>query len=197
MNILIATNNKHKVREISQIFAGTDLKTVSPAQINLSVEVEEDGNTFAENALKKARGFCEASGLICVADDSGLTVECLSGEPGVYSARYGGEGLDDKGRTQLLLKNMSGAKNRRAAFVSSVAMVFPDGRVVTAEGRCEGRIALAPSGNNGFGYDPVFVPDGYDKTFSELSEEEKNRISHRGRALEALEKKLLELGILK
>lgn len=195
MKILTATNNQHKVREISQIFEGTAYETVSPKSIGLQVEVEEDGMTFAENALKKAESFSKASGLISIADDSGLVVYCLNGEPGVFSARYGGEGLDDKGRTQLLLKNMQGKTDRRAAFVSSVAMVFPDGKTVVAEGRCEGVIAHEMSGENGFGYDPVFVPDGYNKTFSELSAEEKNRISHRGRALEQLQKKLFELGI--
>lgn len=196
MRILIATNNKHKIKEISDIFRGTKIEVVSPADIGIKVEVEEDGVTFAENALKKAEGFCRASGEICIADDSGLTVECLNGAPGVYSARYGGEGLDDKGRTELLLCNMSNSDNRRAAFVCSIAMVFPDGRLEVAEGRCEGNIAYAAEGENGFGYDPVFVPNGYCKTFAQLSEDEKNSISHRGRALAELYKKLSEHKII-
>ncbi len=193
MKILIATNNKHKVREISQIFEGTGYEIISPAMIDLHVEVEEDGETFAENALKKAKGFCEASGLISIADDSGLTVDALNGAPGVYSARYGTPDLDDKGRTMLLLKNLDGIENRNAAFVCSIAMVFPDGKVITAEGKCPGVIAYEMSGENGFGYDPVFVPNGFDRTFAELSEEEKNKISHRGRALEELKSKLGKL----
>lgn len=196
MRILIATNNAHKVKEITDIFADTAIEVISPRDMGLNLDVEENGTTFAENAMKKAVGFCEASGEICVADDSGLTVEALNGEPGVYSARYGGEGLDDKARTALLLHNMSEVENRKAAFVCSIAMVFPDGRTVMAQGRCDGRIAYAPSGENGFGYDPVFVPDGYDKTFAELSESEKNGISHRGRALAELYRQLSDRRII-
>lgn len=190
MKILIATNNKHKVEEISAIFKGTGAELVSPKDIGLHVDVEEDGTTFAENALKKAEGFRKASGLAVIADDSGLTVEALGGDPGVYSARYGGEGLDDKGRTALLLKNLGDNKNRRAAFVCSIAMLLENGEKITAEGRCEGEIAYAPSGENGFGYDPVFIPAGYEKSFAELSGEEKNKISHRGLALAELKKKI-------
>ena len=193
MKILIATNNKHKVEEISAIFEGTGHEVVSPAMIGLKIDVEEDSDTFAGNAMKKAEGFARASGMTCIADDSGLTVECLGGAPGVYSARYGGEGLDDKGRTQLLLKNMEGKTDRRAAFVCAIAMVFDDGRVLTAEGKCPGTIDFEMKGNGGFGYDPVFIPDGYDKSFSELSQAEKNAISHRGRALAELKTKLAEI----
>ncbi len=192
MKILIATNNKHKVKEISSIFADTGYEIVSPAQISLKVEAEENGETFAENAMIKAKAFNQASGLTSVADDSGLVVYALNGQPGVYSARYGGEGLDDKGRTALLLKNMENVTDRRAAFVCAIAMVFDDGRTLTAEGRCEGKIIYAPVGKNGFGYDPVFVPDGFDKSFAELSEDEKNKISHRGKALEVLKDILME-----
>ena len=192
MKILIATNNKHKVKEISSIFADTGYEIVSPAQISLKVEAEENGETFAENAMIKAKAFNQASGLTSVADDSGLVVYALNGQPGVYSARYGGEGLDDKGRTALLLKNMENVTDRRAAFVCAIAMVFDDGRMLTAEGRCEGKIIYDPVGKNGFGYDPVFVPDGFDKSFAELSEDEKNKISHRGKALEVLKDILME-----
>lgn len=196
MRILIATNNAHKVNEITDIFADTKIEVIAPRDIGLRLDVDEDGTTFAENAMKKARSFCEASGEICVADDSGLTVEALNGAPGVYSARYGGEGLDDKARTALLLHNMSGLEARRAAFVCSIAMVFPDGMTITSQGRCNGRIANEPSGENGFGYDPVFVPEGFDKTFAELSESEKNGISHRGRALAELYRQLSERNII-
>ncbi len=196
MRVLIATNNKHKVKEISDIFRGTGIEPVSPADIGLKLEVDENGSTFEENAMKKADEFCKASGFVCIADDSGLAVDCLSGAPGVYSARYGGEGLDDKGRTELLLKNMSGSTDRNAAFVCCIATVFPNGQKITARGECHGKIAQEASGTNGFGYDPVFVPDGYDKTFAELSENEKNSISHRGRALAQLAEKLSEHGII-
>lgn len=193
MKILAATNNKHKIEEISKIFSNTQYELVSPASMGLAVEVEEDGVTFAENAMKKAVAFSEASGMICIADDSGLTVDCLNGEPGIYSARYGSPDLDDKGRTNLLLSKMADKTDRRASFVCSLAMVFPNGRVIKAEGRCYGKIAYEMSGGNGFGYDPVFVPDGYDKTFAELSSEEKNSISHRRRALDELNKKICEV----
>ena len=192
MKLLTATNNKHKIKEFSEIFENTGIELVSPSSLGLHVEVVEDGDTFAENALKKAQGFRDASGMASVADDSGLVVYELGGAPGVYSARYGGEGLDDKGRTALLLENMKEINDRRAAFVCSIALVTTDGRVITAEGRCEGKICYSPSGENGFGYDPVFVPDGFDRTFAELSADEKNLISHRGRALAELQKKLIE-----
>ncbi|MBE5818496.1 MAG: XTP/dITP diphosphatase [Clostridiales bacterium] len=190
MTILMATNNAHKIKEIKEIFADTDYTVVSPKELGIKIDVEEDGTTFAENSLKKAQGFCNATGLIAIADDSGLVVDALDGQPGVYSARYGGDGLDDAGRTDLLIKNMEGITNRAAAFECAISMVYPDGKVITASGRCEGNIALAPSTRVGFGYDPVFIPNGYDVTFSELTMDEKNSISHRGRALAELKKKL-------
>ncbi len=192
MKLLTATNNKHKIKEFSEIFSGSDIELVCPKELDISVEIVEDGKTFAENALKKAMGFRAASGMAAVADDSGLVVYALDGAPGVYSARYGGEGLDDKGRTALLLENMKDITDRRAAFVCSIAMITADGKVITAEGRCEGTISFEPSGENGFGYDPVFAPEGFDRTFAELSADEKNMISHRGRALEELQRKLAQ-----
>lgn len=193
MKLLLATNNKHKVKEMTEIFADMDYEIISPKDIGLVLDVDENGTTFAENATIKAKAFCEASGYAALADDSGLVVECLGGEPGVYSARYGGEGLDDAGRTQLLLKNMEGKTDRRAAFVCAIAMVFPDGRLLTSEGECRGNIAQKAYSSRGFGYDPVFVPEGFDKTFTELGAEIKNPISHRGRALAELKKKLEKL----
>ncbi len=195
MKILLATNNKHKIKEITQIFQGTCHTIVTPGELGLVVDVNEDGKTFAENSLKKAQAFCNASGLAAIADDSGLVVKSLGGAPGVHSARYGGEGLNDAGRTQLLLKNMAACFDRRAAFECAISMVFPDGRVITSHGSCEGNIAIQASTNNGFGYDPVFVPTGYNKTFAELSSDIKNSISHRGKALALLQKKLEEEGI--
>ena len=193
MKILIATNNAHKVKEIKEIFADTNYEVICPKDINLKLDVVEDGLTFADNSYKKAYAFCKATGLICIADDSGLQVRCLDNAPGVYSARYGGEGLDDAGRTDLLLKNMTGKTDRYAEFVCAVSMVFPNGKIITAQGKCEGKIALFPSARVGFGYDPVFIPEGYDKTFAELGADIKNSISHRGNALKQLRLKLAEL----
>lgn len=193
MKILIATNNKHKIKEIKEIFADTGYEIVCPEDINLKVDVLENGTTFAENSYKKANAFCRATGIVSIADDSGLQVRCLDNAPGVYSARYGGEGLDDAGRTELLLQNMQGKTDRYAEFVCAISVVFPNGRLIKAQGKCEGEIALSPSTRVGFGYDPVFIPKGYDKTFAELSSDVKNSVSHRGNALKQLKQKLAEL----
>ena len=136
-----------------------------------------------ENALLKARAVCEASGLPAVADDSGLCVDALNGAPGVYSARYGGEGLSDTDRYRLLLENMRGQLDRRCRFVSAICCAFPNGDTVTARGECAGTLAYAPKGADGFGYDPVFFVPGLKKTFAELTPQEKNAVSHRGAAL--------------
>lgn len=193
MKILIATNNKHKIKEIKEIFADTGYEIVCPEDIDLKVDVIENGTTFAENSYKKANAFCRATGIVSIADDSGLQVRCLDNAPGIYSARYGGEGLDDADRTELLLKNMQGKTDRYAEFVCAISVVFPNGRLIKAQGECEGEIALSPSTRVGFGYDPVFIPKGYDKTFAELNDEVKNSISHRGNALKQLKQKLAEL----
>ena len=154
--------------------------------------MEETGTTFEENSLLKAKAVMEASGLPAVADDSGLCVDCLGGAPGVYSARYGGEGLDDTGRYKLLLENMRGQMPRTAKFVSVITCCFPNGDVISARGECPGTIAFAPMGEGGFGYDPVFFVPQLKKTFAQLTAEEKNAISHRGKALEAFKAKLEE-----
>ena len=158
----------------------------------MDVEVEETGTTFEENSLLKAKAVMEASGLPAIADDSGLCVDALGGAPGVYSARYGGEGLDDVQRYQLLLENMKGQMPRTARFVSVITCCFPNGDVLSARGECEGSVAFAPMGEGGFGYDPIFFVPGLKKTFSQLTPEEKNAISHRGKALEAFQVKLKE-----
>ena len=162
------------------------------ADVGVDVDVEETGVTFAENAALKARAVCEASGLPAIADDSGLCVDALNGAPGVYSARYGGEGLDDVGRYQLLLSNMRGQMDRRCGFVSAISCVFPNGDEITAQGECRGTLAYAPNGENGFGYDPIFFVPEMKKTFAQLTAEEKNSISHRGKALGEFKKKLEE-----
>ncbi len=161
------------------------------SDVGIDIDVEETGETFEENSLLKARAVMEATGLPTIADDSGLCVAALGGAPGVYSARYGGE---DKGgfnrRYELLLANLRGQLDRSAKFVSVITACFPNGVVLTARGECPGTIAFAPQGDSGFGYDPVFFVPAFRKTFAQMSPEEKNSISHRGRALEKFKPEL-------
>ena len=182
--LLIATNNAHKVAEFRRLFADADADLVTPHEAGVALEVPETGATFAENARIKARAFRDATGLPSLADDSGVAVDALGGRPGVRSARYGGEGLDDAGRVRLLLSEMAGVpENERACrFHAVLAFAAPDGREETAEGVCDGRLARAPSGLNGFGYDPVFYLPQFGRTMAELEPEEKDAASHRGQA---------------
>lgn len=182
MKIAIATNNKNKVKEIRAVLGGHFDAMYSLEDLGINVEIEETGDTLTENALIKARTIRDLSGLPALADDSGLMVDALDGAPGVYSARYAGEEHDDKKNNALLLKNLGG-KPRTAHFCSVIALVYPDGKELTAEGRVEGHILDCERGNNGFGYDPLFFSDELGKTFAEASQEEKNSVSHRGRAL--------------
>ena len=190
MKFILATHNPGKLREMADILSHLGVEVVSPADVGITVEVEETGATFAENAMLKAKAICAASGLPAIADDSGLCVDALNGGPGVYSARYGGEGLDDKGRYTLLLNSMRGQTTRAAHFACAIACAFPGGKTLTAEGRCDGAIAFAPLGEGGFGYDPVFLVPKKGKTFGQLTAEEKSEISHRGRALRDFSAKL-------
>ena len=185
MKFVLASHNPGKLAEMQSILSGYGVEVVSPAEVGVSLEVEETGGTFAENAMLKAKAYCEASGLPAIADDSGLCVDALNGGPGVYSARYGGEDLDDRGRCMLLLSNLRGQTTRAAHFSCAIACAFPDGRTLTAEGRCDGAIAFAPLGDGGFGYDPLFLLTEKGKTFGQLSPEEKSAVSHRGKALAA------------
>ena len=187
---VLASHNPGKIKEMSAILAQFGVEVVSPKELGITVDVEETGTTFAENAMLKAKTICAASGLPAIADDSGLCVDALNGGPGVYSARYGGEGLDDRGRYMLLLNNMRGQTTRAAHFACAIACAFPNGDTLTAEGRCDGTIAFAPMGEGGFGYDPVFFVPEKAKTFGQLTAEEKSAISHRGRALESFVGKL-------
>nr|WP_326185211.1 XTP/dITP diphosphatase [uncultured Oscillibacter sp.] len=187
---VLATHNPGKLKEMADILSRFGVEVVSPRELGITVDVEETGATFAENAMLKARAICKAADLPAIADDSGLCVDALNGGPGVYSARYGGEGLDDKGRYMLLLSSMRGQPTRAAHFACAIACAFPNGKTLTAEGRCDGTIAFAPMGEGGFGYDPVFFVPEKAKTFAQLTDEEKNEISHRGRALAAFAKKL-------
>ncbi len=182
---VLATHNPGKLAEMKRILSGLGVEVISPAEAGVEVDVEETGTTFAENAMLKAKAYCEASGLPAIADDSGLCVDALNGGPGVYSARYGGEDLDDRGRCMLLLSNLRGQTTRAAHFSCAIACAFPDGRTLTAEGRCDGAIAFAPLGDGGFGYDPLFLLTEKGKTFGQLSPEEKSAVSHRGKALAA------------
>ena len=192
MKVVLASKNQHKLVEMRDILSAQGVEVVLESDVGVDVEVEETGTTFEENSLLKARAVMEASGLPAIADDSGLAVDALNGAPGVYSARYGGEGLDDVGRYRLLLENMKGQLDRKCRFVSVITLCMPNGAVISARGECPGTIAFAPMGEGGFGYDPVFFIPGLKKTFAQLSPEEKNAISHRGKALEAFRVKLEE-----
>jgi XTP/dITP diphosphohydrolase len=182
--LLLGTRNLGKIREITSILEDTGW-SFSPARDNVETP-PEDGKTFTDNATAKARFYATASGLWALADDSGLEVDALGGAPGVYSARYAGDNASDADRRALLLSELTqvSEKDRRARFVSVVVIASADGTVLNvSEGICEGTITFAPRGNGGFGYDPLFVPDGYSQTFAELPETVKNRISHRAQAL--------------
>mgnify|MGYP004677317751 FL=1 len=192
MKFVLASKNQKKLVEMNAILSQLGIEVCSEADAGVDVEVEETGSTFEENSLLKARAVMEASGLPAVADDSGLCVDALNGAPGVYSARYGGPELDDTGRYRLLLENLRGQSPRTAKFVSVITCCFPNGDVLTARGECPGTIAFAPMGEGGFGYDPVFFLPEKKKTFAQLTAEEKNAISHRGKALETFRARLEE-----
>ncbi len=192
MKFVLASQNKHKLEEIQSILSAHGVEVALESDLGLRVDVEETGETFAENAMLKARAVMEASGLPAIADDSGVCVDALNGGPGVYSARYGGPELDDAGRYRLLLENMRGAKTRTAHFTSSIACIFPNGDTIEAEGVCPGTIAFAPQGDGGFGYDPVFFLPELRKTYAQLTPEEKAAVSHRGKALAVFDGKLRE-----
>ena len=190
VKLLVATNNPGKVREYEELLAGLPLEVTFPAREGITLQVDESGATFEENARLKALAYARASGLLTLADDSGLEVDALGGAPGVRSARYAGSGASDADRYQKLLDAMAGVPDdqRTARFRCVVALAWPGGAVRTAEGRCEGRIGWAPRGEHGFGYDPVFVVDGFGgQTMAELVSEVKNRISHRARAVQNLD----------
>lgn len=190
MKFILASQNRHKLSEMQSILERYGIEVVLQSDVGLKVDVEETGTTFAENAMLKAKAVMAASGLPAIADDSGVCVDALNGAPGVYSARYGGEGLDDVGRYQLLLQNLRGAGSRTAHFTSAIACAFPNGDTLEAEGICPGTIAYAPQGDGGFGYDPIFFLPELRKTYAQLTAEEKAAVSHRGKALEILDEKL-------
>jgi len=192
MEIVLATKNKKKVEEIRRITGGTGIKTLTMDDFPGCPEAEEDGDTFEENAVKKAVAVAKYTGKTALADDSGLEVDALGGEPGTRSARYSGEGADDKRNVGKLLDAMRAFHEgeRRGRFVCCIALASPDGEIRTFFGHAEGTIGNAPKGFHGFGYDPVFYPVGFPRTFAEMSNGEKDALSHRGKALEELKKHL-------
>ena len=197
MKIVAATGNKHKIEEIESITRKFGMNVITKAEAGVGdLEVEETGTTFEENSLIKAEAIMKATGMPAIADDSGLEADALNGAPGVYSARFSGEGATDESNNEKLLKLMENIPDdeRSARFVSVVTLCFPDGTVVAARGECPGTLRRSPRGDGGFGYDPLFVPVGYDKTYAEISAEEKNIISHRAKALGILRMKLKETG---
>jgi XTP/dITP diphosphohydrolase len=193
--IIAASKNENKIREMDAITGQLGLHIISRDEAGVpDVEIVEDGETFEENSFKKADEIMRLSGHIAIADDSGLEVEYLGGAPGVYSARFAGEDCSDKKNNEKLLILLEDVpyRERRAKFVSVITMVYPDGKKLVARGECEGHILAEPMGSNGFGYDPLFVPDGFQRTFAQLGAEEKNKISHRARALKKLSEMLSE-----
>ncbi len=192
MEWILASNNEKKLKELREILGDMGITVRSQREAGCNFEVDETGETFAENARLKAEAVTRATGKAAIADDSGLCVEALDGRPGVHSARYGPPGATDAEKYTLLLKELRGKENRRARFVSSICCTFPNGDVLTAEGVCEGEILPAPRGSGGFGYDPVFLVSGLGRSMAELTPEEKNAVSHRGNALRLFRQRLEE-----
>lgn len=189
MKFIVATHNKKKCEEMQRILAPLGIEAVTADMLGITLtDAEETGTTFEENAYIKAQSGCAESSLPCIADDSGLVVDFLGGEPGVYSARYCGRHGDDDANNKKLLKNLAGVpeEKRTARFVCAICVYFPDGRYLAVKGKCEGKIGYEEIGEGGFGYDPLFMAG--EKSFAELSAEEKDRLSHRGNALRELAK---------
>ena len=195
MKLLLSTNNKGKLRELQAILADMPLELLTPADLGLDLDVDEDGSTYAENATKKALAFAKASGLTCLADDSGLEVDALHGSPGLYSARYSSKpGATDHDRRKFLLQNLADQPRPwTARFRATVAVAGPEGSVQIAEGTCEGQVIPEERGTGGFGYDPIFLLAGLTQTMAELPEETKNRLSHRAQAVRAARPILMKL----
>ena len=197
MKVVLASKNPHKLVEISKITEKFGIELVLQSEIGLDIDVEETGTTFEENSLLKAEAVMKATGLPALADDSGISVDALNGEPGIYSARYGfDESLDDWGRLELLLKNTEHVPDgqRQAQFVCVISFITPDGRVIQARGEIHGELTREPAGENGFGYDPIFYYPPLGKTTAELTPEEKNEVSHRANALKLFYEKMKEPG---
>lgn len=197
MKVVLASKNKHKLEEISKITEKFDMELVLESELGVDIDVEETGSTFEENSYLKAEAVMKATGLPALADDSGIAVDALNGEPGIYSARYGfDESLDDWGRLNLLLKNTENVPDdkRQAKFVCVITLVTPQGQTIQARGEVHGMLLRAPAGENGFGYDPIFYYPPFGKSMAQVSPEEKNRVSHRANALKVFYEKLKEAG---
>ena len=190
MKLIIASNNKHKLAEIKAILGDFFGEILSMSEAGIAHETVEDGSTFMENAVKKARELADLSRCCALADDSGVCVSALDDAPGVYSARFCGIHGDDKANNDLLLKKLENVTDRRAYYACAIALAYPDGKTVTAEGYLHGEIGFEEKGENGFGYDPLFILPEYGLTVAQLRSEEKNRISHRAKALDTLCEKL-------
>ena len=197
MKVVLASKNPHKLIEISKITEQFDMELVLESELGVYIDVEETGTTFEENSFLKAEAVMKATGLPALADDSGIAVDALNGEPGIYSARYGfDDTLDDWGRLQLLLKNTENVPDgqRQAKFVCVITLVTPEGQTIQARGEIHGELLREPRGENGFGYDPIFYYPPLGKTTAELAPEEKNQVSHRANALKVFDEKLKEAG---
>ena len=197
MKVVLASKNPHKLVEISQITEKFGMELVLESQLGVDIDVEETGATFEENSFLKAEAVMKATGLPALADDSGICVDALGGEPGIYSARYGfDDSLDDFGRLQLLLKNTEQVPDgrRQAQFVCVITFVTPDGKVIQARGEVHGELLRAPAGEGGFGYDPIFYYPPFGKSLAQVSPAEKNSVSHRANALKVFYEKLKEAG---
>ncbi len=197
MKVVLASKNRHKLEEISQITEKFDMELVLQSELGVDIDVEETGTTFEENSFLKAEAVMKATGLPALADDSGIAVDALNGEPGIYSARYGFDPtLDDWGRLQLLLKNTEQVPDgrRQAQFICVITLVTPEGQTIQARGEVHGELLRAPAGEGGFGYDPIFYYPPFGKTLAEVSAGEKNQVSHRANALRVLYQKLKEAG---
>lgn len=192
--IILASNNKGKIAEVKEILKDMNVEVISMKEAGLDVDIEENGSTFEENAIIKAEAIMKMTGEITIADDSGLEVDYLNKEPGIYSARYMGHDTSYDIKNNAIIQRLDGVKgtDRSARFVCAMAVVFPDGKNIIARGTMEGLIADKPMGENGFGYDPIMYLPEYQKTSAQLSSEEKNKISHRGKALEKLKTQLQE-----
>ncbi len=197
MKVVLASKNKHKLEEISKITERFDMELVLESELGVDIDVEETGASFEENSFLKAEAVMKATGLPALADDSGIAVDALNGEPGIYSARYGfDDTLDDWGRLQLLLKNAEHIPDgqRQAKFVCVITLVTPEGKTIQARGEVHGELLRSPAGEGGFGYDPIFYYPPYGASLAQVSAEEKNRVSHRANALKIFYQKLKEAG---
>lgn len=195
--IIFATGNNKKMEEVRMIMAGLKAEIISLKQAGIKADIEENGNSFEENAIIKAKAVMEMTGQIVLADDSGLEVDYLNKEPGIYSARYAGENTPYPIKNQMIIDRLKGVaeEKRTARFVCVIAAAFPDGSVITKRGTLEGRIGYQEKGEYGFGYDPIFYIPEYQCTTAQLTPEQKNKLSHRGEALRKMKEKLLELGV--